>query len=72
MVDYGESIKVAHAMIKWGGSFVHALGFALQSADVLNRQKIKDAFPEEWEEYLRKSDEWISFDQKEEVVKNGG
>lgn len=56
MVDYIEQTKVAHAMIKWGGSFVNALGLALMKADRNNAQKIKDAFPEYWEEYLKRSE----------------
>jgi len=58
MVDYDESIKVARSMIKWGGSFINALGFALTKADGINRQKIKDAFPEYWQNYLERSDAW--------------
>ena len=56
MVDYDESIKVAKAMIKRGGGFVNALGLALMKADAINRQRIKDAFPEYWKEYLKKSE----------------
>lgn len=55
MVDYDEQIKVARAMIKWGGGFVHYLGEALMHADRINAQIIHDAFPECWEEYLEKS-----------------
>lgn len=57
MVEYIEQTKVAHAMIKWGGGFISALGFALMKADRSNAQKIKDAFPEYWEEYLKKSEQ---------------
>ena len=57
MVDYEEQIKVARAMIKWGGSFVLYLGEALTRADRGNAQIIHDAFPECWEEYLKKSKE---------------
>ena len=55
MVDYDEQIQVAKAMMKWGGSFVLCLGEALMRADPVNAQKIHDAFPECWEEYLEKS-----------------
>ena len=56
MVNYIEQTKVAHAMVKWGGGFVSALGLALMKADRGNAQKIKDAFPEYWVEYLIKSE----------------
>jgi len=55
MVDYDEQNKIARAMVKWGGSFVHYLGESLMRADPVNAQKIHDAFPDCWEEYLKKS-----------------
>lgn len=55
MVDYDEQIYVAKAMIKRGGSFAHYLGESLMHADPVNAQKIHDAFPEYWFEYLKKS-----------------
>lgn len=55
MVDYEEQINVALAMIKWGGDFIRCLGEALMHADRGNAQKIHDAFPDYWEEYLKKS-----------------
>jgi len=47
-----ERITVADNMVKYGGSFVKALGQALYHADPINTQKVKDAFSEYWEEYL--------------------
>ncbi len=47
-----EARKVGQAMRKYGGSFVEHLGVALSHADPGNTQKIKDAFPEYWDEYL--------------------
>lgn len=52
MVEYLEQNTVAHSMMKHGGGFVSALGVALMKADRTNAQKIKDAFPEYWDEYL--------------------
>ncbi|GAI52555.1 unnamed protein product [marine sediment metagenome] len=54
-VDYDEQIKVAKAMMKWGGSFTRHLGEAIIRADLRNAQRVHDAFPECWEEYLEKS-----------------
>lgn len=52
MAKYDEAINVAEAMIKYGGSFVSALGEALMCADSVNQQKIHDAFLEYWKQYL--------------------
>jgi len=48
-----EAKKVSEMMIKYGGSFVKALGNALIQADRENRAKIKGAFPEYWNKYLK-------------------
>ena len=47
-----EKIDVANAMIKYGGSFVKALGNALQFADHINTAKIERAFSDYWIQYL--------------------
>lgn len=52
MLDLNEVWKVQENMIAYGGSFVKALGKALECADYINQQKIKDAFPEYWEQYV--------------------
>lgn len=57
MVDYDEQNEVARAMMKWGGNFTRYLGEALIRADLKNAQKVHDAFPDIWEEYLKKSEE---------------
>lgn len=46
-----EMLRVANAMVKYGGSFVEDLGKALLQADEQNQQKIKTAFPEYWDRY---------------------
>ena len=52
MIEHDELLKVSNNMFNYGGSFVRALGEALAKADAINQQKIKDAFPEYWEQYL--------------------
>lgn len=42
---------VACAMVRYGGSFVSALGQAWHRADQINGDKIKAAFQEYWSEY---------------------
>lgn len=50
-----ESFNTAIMMKQKGGSFVQALGEALLRADVINKIKIKLAFPEYWNEYYKMS-----------------
>ncbi len=52
MIPTDEKIYVENGMVKYGGSFVSALGHALMHADPINAQKIKDAWPKYWEESL--------------------
>ena len=52
MTIQNEKIIVATNMEKYGGNFVKKLGMALFSADHINTQRIKDAFPEYWNQYL--------------------
>lgn len=54
-VTVDEAIYTAQAMVRYGGSFVEALGKALFHADMENTVKIKQAFPEYWERYKRLS-----------------
>lgn len=42
---------IARAMIVYGGGFFSNLGLALQSADTNNTAKIKETWPDEWEQY---------------------
>lgn len=56
MLDATEVYNVQVNMQKYGGSFVSALGNALMRADTLNQQKIKDAFPRYWKQYLNIGD----------------
>ena len=46
-----EELKVVDTMAKYGGSFVKALAEAFYRADMINIQKLKNAFPEYWEQY---------------------
>lgn len=48
---HDERVLVAAAMIRWGGSFVAALGEALAHADPHNAQLIKTTWPEQWAKY---------------------
>jgi hypothetical protein len=43
--------EIVETMITHGGSFVSQLGKAWRLADVVNRHKLRDAFPEYWESY---------------------
>ena len=48
-----EKYMVSSAMEKYGGSFVKALGVALDKADENNTLKIRNIFPEYWKKYLK-------------------
>ena len=48
---------ISDNMIKYGGSFMKAIGEALSRADLENTEKLENAFPEEFEKYLGFSDE---------------
>lgn len=49
---YQEVGIVAENMQRYGGGFVQNLGRALARADDRNISRIKEAFPDYWEEYL--------------------
>lgn len=46
-----EELDVVENMERFGGSFVKALSGAFYRADRENFLKLKDAFPEYWDEY---------------------
>jgi len=46
-----KEYQTVEAMEKFGGSFVKALARAFHRADPINFIKLKNAFPEYWEEY---------------------
>ncbi len=52
ILQIDERWTVSENMQKFGGSFVQALGVALSKADSNNTHRIKNAFPDYWEEYL--------------------
>lgn len=49
---------VADAMVRFGGGFVTALGYAFRHADAVNQQKIKETWPEYWERYTQTAKQW--------------
>lgn len=51
--EYDEAQAISEAMKRVGGGFVKALGDALMRADPGNRARIKEAFPEYWEQYRK-------------------
>ena len=48
-----EEMIVVDAMAKFGGSFVKSLAECFYRADPINFKKLKDTFPEYWEEYQK-------------------
>ena len=47
MSDY----EITGAMIKYGGSFVEALGQLHRLGDAINQRRLRLAFPEYWKQY---------------------
>lgn len=48
-----EALIVSNAMQKYGGGFMEAIGIALTRADIHNIIRIKRAWPDEWNKYLK-------------------
>lgn len=46
-----DDLKTSAAMIRYGGSFVAALGDAARQADSDNLRRLKEAFPDYWKKY---------------------
>lgn len=47
-----EASEIRKAVKIYGGSFMKALVGAMECADIYNLQKIKDTWPDEWNQYL--------------------
>ena len=50
-MSYEQDFITTEAMIKKGGSFVRHLGKLWRLADTDNKDRLKKAFPEYWENY---------------------
>ena len=46
-----QETKVVEKMLRFGGSFVKALGECFLRADPINFAKLQNTFPEYWDEY---------------------
>jgi hypothetical protein len=49
---YEEARKVRKAIRRYGGSFMTALGDAMDLADIYNLHKIRDTWQDDWSRYL--------------------
>ena len=63
-VTWNERIFTAAAMKRYGGDFFRKLGEALTRADDVNTEKIRAAWPDEWERYRLLGDQ-IKSDERE-------
>ena len=50
---YAEARKVRKAIRVYGGSFMEALGNAMDYADANNLHKIRETWNKEWSQYLK-------------------
>ena len=62
MRQHEMNLKIADNMEKYGGSFVKALSECILRADPNNLMKLRDAFPEYFNEYH--PSQWVSKEQK--------
>lgn len=51
-----EEYKIVTAMSVWGGGFVKGLANLMKLADHNNFKRLKNAFPEYWEQYSKMAD----------------
>ena len=51
MREYDKVQATAEAMQRHGGGFVKLLGAALARADPNNKDRIREAFPDYWQQY---------------------
>jgi len=54
---YWQAIKVRRAMRVCGGSFMQAIGNALDVADNEDIAKIRQTWPDEWSRYLKMAED---------------
>ena len=54
-----DRYKVMTAMVKYGTGFDNQLGIAIGAADPDQTRKIKHAFGDLWDKYLKMYDRWI-------------
>jgi len=62
MRQHEMNLKIADNMEKYGGSFVKALSGCVRRADPSNLIKLRDAFPEYFNQYH--PSQWVSKEQK--------
>ena len=68
---YAEARMVRNAIRAYGGSFMKALGNAMDYADRYNLAKIRDAWPKEWAQYLSMYDKMVERMEKEKANDQG-
>jgi hypothetical protein len=51
MIPEEADYATVEAMVRYGGSFVKALGQAWYAADSDNKSRLRAAFPEYWKQY---------------------
>ena len=51
-----HDLHASEMMMRYGGSFVEALSVCIHKADDVNIEKLRAAFPEDWEKYAEMYD----------------
>jgi hypothetical protein len=47
----GDDADIIDAMLRFGGGFIQQLARLYRQADLVNRGRLRDAFPDYWESY---------------------
>ncbi|MDE2015942.1 MAG: hypothetical protein KGI72_05465 [Patescibacteria group bacterium] len=60
-----EKDYVVEGMKAWGGSFIRRLADLILTADPINLNKIKMTWPEYWETYRKRGEDYLNAEKPE-------
>lgn len=69
-MDYSEGHKAAQVMERVGGSFERNLALTYYRADSTNAQRLRNAFPELFEKYLKWYEDEVKRDSERNPIPN--
>ena len=69
-MDYTEGHNAAQVMERVGGSFERNLALTYYRADLTNAQRLRNAFPELFEKYLKWYEDEVKRDSERNPIPN--
>ena len=69
-MDYTEGHNAAQVMERVGGSFERNLALTYYRADLTNAQRLRNAFPEIFEKYLKWYEDEVKKDSERNPIPN--